>query len=153
VPNGLHYDASYGDFALRFTSLFAPARYRDDVARHRCILGFAPGWTRLNSTEIRTTGSTSPRTAKLAAARAAFNVVTIAGNSGIGHLCDLCQGLTIVNSLSIDRKSNDSFLSGKRPAFIHTLGVNWSYDDVSDLFSNVEWFQVTIRFTRQGGES
>jgi hypothetical protein len=44
-------------------------------------------------------------------------------------------------------KATIVFLSGKRPAFIHTLGVNWSYDDVSDLFPNVERFQVTVRFT------
>jgi hypothetical protein len=124
VPNGLHYDASYADFALRLTSLFALARYRGGVARHRCILGLASGWTRVNRIEIRTTGSTSPRKAKLAAARAAFNVVIIAGNAGIGYLCDLCQGLTIVNSLSIDGESDDAFYQANdQHSFIHSASI------------------------------
>jgi hypothetical protein len=78
----------------------------------------------VNRIEIRTTGSTSPRRAKLAAARAVFNVVTIAGNAGIGYLCDLCQGLTIVNSLSIDGESDDAFYQANdQHSFIHSASI------------------------------
>jgi hypothetical protein len=58
------------------------------------------------------------------------------------HRMPLCSGVTIVNSVSIDGESQWSFsYQANGAAFTHTLGVNWSYDDVSDLFPMLSGFR------------
>ena len=61
------------------------------LSRSTCsVEGFAPSWVRLNKTEIRITGSMSPRArAKLAAMRMAFRVAAIARSFDTGHLAFL----------------------------------------------------------------